>query len=85
MALQLSKTTNSGINVADAYCRVVNPRIIGKTHINFNAAFYIDALMQTPFHEDVHLCDYDINGSNPHTQAYDYLKSLPDYSSAVDV
>mgnify|MGYP007101623561 CR=1 FL=1 len=32
-----------------------------------------------------HTCDYDLNVDNPIKQAYDHLKTLPEFSGAVDV
>ena len=37
------------------------------------------------FQSDCFTCDYSLNGENPETQAYNYIKSLGLFSGAVDI
>lgn len=37
-----------------------------------------------PFSSDVFSCDYDSSGDDPITQAYAYLKTLDEFSGAVE-
>ena len=37
-----------------------------------------------PFSSDVFSCDYDSSGDDPITQAYAYLKTLNEFSGAVE-
>lgn len=37
-----------------------------------------------PFSSDVFSCDYDSSGDDPITQAYAYLKTLDEFSRAVE-
>lgn len=83
MAFKKAASTPFGINVSDAYHRVENISIVEKTKMVFQLKISVDGNFPD-FSSDAYLCDYDINGSNPIAQAYTYLKSLPEFVSAVD-
>ena len=83
MALKKTVKTSFGIEVSDAYHRVENLSLISKTQISFQLRSRIDA-NHSIFDETSFSCDYDITGDNPIAQAYDYLKTLPEYADAVD-
>jgi hypothetical protein len=83
MALKKTISTVYGFNVADAYHRIENVTLNGKDKLNFNVRIYTVA--DKPFFaENVMSCDYDLNGANPIAQAYEYLKTLPEFAGAVD-
>lgn len=83
MALQLTKTTKSGIEVKNAYIRVDQLSLSGKEDITFKVNSYKDKSLPA-FEEDFYGCHYDINGENPIKQAYLHLKTLPEFSDATD-
>jgi hypothetical protein len=85
MALQTNITTEAGINVSNAYCRVEKLSFTAKTSIAFNLASYVDQNKTTPFNVTNYLAKYDLEGSNPIKQAYLYLKTLPEYANSLDV
>lgn len=83
MALKITVTTPHGITVNNAYHRVEYMHIVGKTEIKFQMRSY--ASPDFPHFSDVeYSCAYDIGGKNPIAQAYAHLKTLPEFSDAVD-
>ncbi len=97
MALKLTKSTVHGFVADSAYHRVENIRINPKQAYEFEGsssgpvfmmAFSLRSYKQSEgfpfFDESQHSCAYDINGSNPIAQAYDYLKKLPEFAGAQD-
>ena len=51
--------------------------------MSFNLRKYVSTDLPF-FSEDMITCAYNIEGSNPYAQAYEYLKTLDEYSDAVD-
>lgn len=82
MAIKNIVETVFGIKVEEAYLRVEFPTI-NKDSMSFNLRKYVSTELPF-FSEDMITCDYDIEGSNPYAQAYNYLKTLDEYSDAVD-
>jgi hypothetical protein len=83
MALKKTITTIAGIEVKDAYHRVCQVRLDSKAVLVFNVSMHKDA--ENPsFFSAGHACAYDMAGENPMKQAYDYLKTLPQYDGAQD-
>jgi hypothetical protein len=83
MALQLTKTTQSGIEVKNAYIRVDQLSLSGKNNITFKVNSYKDKSLPA-FEENFYGCAYDLNSENPIKQAYLHLKTLPEFAGAVD-
>lgn len=87
MALQ--KTTNyKGITIENAYHRVwgisidkdeTEKKYFVKFGVGFHSSNDNEMISSYP-----HKCDYDIDGENPIKQAYLHLKTLPEFSDAVD-
>lgn len=83
MAIKKTIITVHGIEVADAYHRVESVSLIGKDMITFHVRSY--ASTDKPFFaETVLTCSYNLERDNPITQAYAYLKTLPEYADAID-
>lgn len=83
MALKITVTTPHGITVGGAYHRVESVHIVGKTEIKFQMRSYTSP--DFPHFSDVeYSCAYDIGGQNPIAQAYAHLKTLREFSGAVD-
>jgi hypothetical protein len=83
MALEKTITTKHGIEITNAYFRVGEIRLIGKSRIEFNV--YVHADPSKPFvSESIEDASYDLNGGNPIQQAYEHLKTLPEFEGAVD-
>lgn len=87
MALFKSQQTKYGAKVIASYHKVESPSIIGKDTLAFVLASYAEspAASDEPFVRMSHNCTYDLESAkNPFQQAYDYIKSLPEWSGAVD-
>lgn len=85
MALQKTITTPHGFTASGAYHRVEGVYVESKTKIKFSLRSYKNASESVSFQSTEYSCAYDLNGSNPIQQAYTYLKSADDFSSAEDV
>ena len=83
MALKKSVTTVHGLDVADAYHRVEGLSFESKDKIKFQVPASVDGI-KPHFSDDAYSCAYDLNGDNPIKQAYGHLKTLSEFSGAVD-
>lgn len=83
MALKKTVTTVYGVTVADAYHRVEAVQLLSKNEMQFVARSYAD--QSKPFFaEKLFGCAYDLTGANPIEQAYNHLKTQPEFSGATD-
>lgn len=83
MALKKDITTRQGIEIKDAYFRVVSVRLNSKSGMEYVVAFSKDA--QSPAIDSTsHDCAYALVGANPIAQAYEHLKTLPEFAGATD-
>jgi hypothetical protein len=83
MAIKKQVVTPHGFTVSDAYHRVEDTTLTGKYKMNFSVKVYKDTDKE-PFASSSFVCAYDLNGGNPLAQAYEHLKSLPDFQDAKD-
>lgn len=83
MALKKSVLTVYGIQVKNAYHRVEGLVLENKNEIKFNVRASVSGI-EPHFSDNVYYCKYNLEGKNPFEQAYEYLKSLPDFADAVD-
>jgi hypothetical protein len=83
MALKKYSTTIFGVNVTDAYHRVEGLQFINKTKMQFQVRASLDGV-KPHFLDIVYECAYDIQGDNPFKQAYNHLKTLPEFENATD-
>jgi len=83
MALTKSIPTIYGIKIEDAYHRVEGIKLDSKTSISFTVSSYADKTKQA-ISSQPYSCEYDLDGDNPITQAYDFLKTLPEFESSED-
>jgi hypothetical protein len=84
MAVRKTMTTIHGFVANDAYHRVENIKFQRKDVINFSVKSYKDNLAEVPFAVVELGCAYSLNGDNPFVQAYDHLKTLPEFAGATD-
>jgi len=83
MALQKTMSYK-GASIQDAYIKV--SRFNGnKIHLYFEIDVKSSADASEPVYSMGYTADYNANGSNALTQAYEYLKTLPEFSGATDV
>jgi len=83
MAIKKQVETVHGFSVGDAYHRVENVTILAKEKMAFSVKVYKDVEKQA-FSEIGFNCAYDLNGSNPIAQAYNHLKTLSEFTGAMD-
>jgi hypothetical protein len=82
MALQKNIETVQGLNVSDAYIRVESISL-SKSLMHINTKTYV-SVEKPCLSTDVFSCEYSLEGDNPIKQAYEYLKTLPEFSGATD-
>jgi hypothetical protein len=83
MAIKKTVTSPHGFIATDAYHRVENLSIQGKDSISFLLCSKKSS-SDPSFAQRQLACDYEIEGSNPFCQAYQHLKTLPEFSDAED-
>ncbi len=86
MALLATVQARGGVAVQSAYVRVTNPHLIGKRRLSFLVKHFKDSAASDDFDGPVRAaeCAFDLNGPNPFVQAYNHLKTLPEFAGAVD-
>ena len=83
MALQKSIVTEQGFDATNAYHQVLAPTLITKTRMRFSLGIAKEKGL--PFiSQQGYECTFDLNGPNPLAQAYQFLKTLPEFSNATD-
>ena len=83
MALNKTKISSQGFEVVNAYHRVEGLCLVTNQSMNFYVRTYKDVAFSS-FADNSHFCAYDITGENPIKQAYEYLKTLPEFANATD-
>ena len=83
MALQSSKTWN-GVTIQNAYIKVLSYSG-SKTNMSFSVGYFASSSEPKMFGQEQHECSVDLNGDNPVKQAYEHLKTLPEFAGAADV
>jgi hypothetical protein len=84
MAISITVKTSTGLTVENAYHKIEALALENKTAINFRIRAYSAPSGFPFFMETMYSCSYDLNGPNPIKQAYQFLKTLPEFSDAVD-
>ncbi len=82
MALEKTIQTQYGLTANAAYVRVENVNV-QKTGIKYSVFIYADKTKPC-FDSKVFECAYSIQGANPIAQAYEHLKTLPEFAGAID-
>lgn len=83
MAMKKSIQLPSGIEVQDCYIRVDSVTISQKENCSITVNFYFDKT-KVPVKQLSLGCKYEISGANPIAQAYEHLKTLPEFTGATD-
>ena len=84
MALSKTQTTPYGFLAKDSYLRVEGIRLETKTNLVFRVRSYKDDSGVSHFADVEYSCAYDLEGTNPIAQAYEHLKTLPEFNDAED-
>ncbi len=83
MALSLTIRQETGIEVQDAYVQVASALVHKNQTATARYLIFADT-KKLPFDSVEVTYFYDLDGSNPIKQAYEYLKSLPEFADATD-
>ena len=83
MAIQSSIKTEFGLDLPAAYIRIGSTATTGKEVLIFTACVFADSKYPA-ISQRQYTCPLDLEGPNPIKQAYLHLKSLPEFSDAVD-
>jgi hypothetical protein len=83
MALNKTTTSSQGFEAVNAYHRVEGLCLVTNQKISFRVRAYKDVAFPM-FADNGYSCAYDITGENPIKQAYEYLKTLPEFANATD-
>jgi hypothetical protein len=83
MALKLKIELESGIVVDGSYCRVENISLRNKNNLAIVVSMYKDT-NKPAFDRKNFVGQYDLNGGNVLAQAYEHLKTLPEFANAED-
>ena len=84
MALSKTIETKFGVVVENTYIRVETITLKSKSEMIATARYYADKDKDS-FESQEHSMRYDLEQSNPIKQAYEYLKTLPEFAGATDV
>lgn len=84
MALRKNTIVQGGVEVTDAYLKAMPVNVVGKTSLWISVQVLKDEEQLTPVTTITLTGPYDINGANPIKQAYDYIKTLPEFEGSVD-
>ena len=84
MALKMNMVSPQGFDVQDAYMRVETTQLPQKNAMQFMLRMYKDAQASVAFDSKQFNCEYNLNGGNPFNQAYNHLKTLPEFAGAID-
>jgi mannose/fructose-specific phosphotransferase system component IIA len=82
MAISKTFTTEHGVTVEGAYIRVETVSLV-KSFAQARVSIYADTAKPFIQSDQVSFL-VDLKGPNPIKQAYQFLKSLPEFSDAID-
>jgi hypothetical protein len=83
MALKKNIDSQFGITINNAYIRVENVSFDKSKTMMFFVRTYAKQNFPSLFEQQIVL-PYNMEGSNPYVQAYEHLKTLPEFTGAVD-
>lgn len=83
MAFSLTVNQETGITVLSAYVRIDSISIRKGAIGNAVVKFFVEP-NKAPFESRDFIFPYDLDGPNPIKQAYEHLKTLPEFEGAED-
>ena len=84
MALKKTIQSSFGIEIPNAYHRVGRIQIVSKSEMSFATNAFVNGDANIPVETKSHNCTYALDGGNAIAQAYNHLKTLPEFSGATD-
>ena len=82
MALSKNTVTASNLEIQDAYIKVAKVEVT-KNLMGITISYSKDSDSEA-FQKAIYSASYDLDGNNPIAQAYEHLKTLPEFADAVD-
>jgi hypothetical protein len=83
MALKKTVVTPQGFEAIDAYIVCESLRVVSKKELDLQLNYYKEKGLLS-FYSVYHVAPYNIDGPNPFQQAYEYLKTLPEFLDSAD-
>lgn len=83
MALKKTVETRHGFIAQDAYISIGHVESLNKTSMSFTVNYRKEKDAQ-PFDAKTFSCAFDVEGQNPYAQAYNFMKTLTEFSGAQD-
>ena len=84
MAIKHDIFLQNGLQAANSWIRVRSVNVIDKTQAQATVNYYANETSETTYQTKNIDFNYSLLGSNVFSQAYNYLKTLPEFSGAVD-
>jgi hypothetical protein len=84
MALSIDVTLASGLTAPDSYVRVTGVHLVTKTQASASLSFFASPTSSLAYQTAEQSFAYALDGPNPIKQAYQFLKTLPEFSDAID-
>ena len=84
MALSVDVTLASGLAAPNSYVRVTSVHVVTKTQASASLSFFASSISPIAYQTAEQAFAYALDGPNPIKQAYLHLKTLPEFSDAVD-
>lgn len=83
MALKKTLTLGNGLVANDAYICVSRVNITNKINANAEITIHVNP-EHVPFDNRTIPFQFSLDGENAWKQAYEYIKTLPEFSGAID-
>jgi hypothetical protein len=83
MALKKNIDSQFGITINDAYIRVENISFDSAKTMRFFVRIYAKQNFPALSEQQMELA-FDMDGENPYVQVYQYLKTLPEFTNAIN-
>ena len=84
MALKKTIQSNFEIEITNAYHRVGRIQIINKSEMAFTVGAFANNTSNVAVQAKSYDCAYNLAGGNALAQAYQHLKTLPEFADATD-
>lgn len=84
MAIKKTVKTQQGFDAVDAYHRIESLNLVDKTRMLFQVKSYKANDGLPSFSDVAYEAAYDLHGENPFVQAYNHLKTLPEFAGSTD-
>jgi hypothetical protein len=84
MAFLIDVALPTGLSAPQSYVRVSSVSLTGKTQAAAYASYFAAPNSAAAYQVTEHEFLYELEGPNPIKQAYEHLKTLPEFADATD-